>query len=295
MSWLFSRALVEASLGANSSDGEPSVPLSGNPIPQAYCAPDKTTAFSRLSRFGMTFKPLTEDRGEALLMSYRAAFPVKTSPLPTSTGMDSTGSGQGCGERWRGWLAKYDHASSSWRTAQCSLLSEEPESLATLPRSGMTRDGLLWELPMSVRPTSGTGSGLWRTPDTGAGGTSGLLKQGKTHRANGQPIQIRLVDQVLNPRLWPTPAARDYKGANGFETTQRKIGEGKRAQMGQLPNAVQQELGRPIGGTLNPNWTEWLMGWPPGWTDLKPLATDKYPSVPQQHGENSIADHGTEP
>jgi hypothetical protein len=243
----------------------------------------------------MTFKPLTEDRGEALLMSYRAAFPVKTSPLPTSTGMDSTGSGQGCGEKWRGWLAKYDHASSSWRTAQCSLLSEEPESLAILPRSGMTRDGLLWELPMSVRPTNGTGSGLWRTPDTGAGGTSGLLKQGKTHRANGQPIQIRLVDQVLNPRLWPTPAARDYKGANGFETTQRKIGEGKRAQMGQLPNAVQQELGRPIGGTLNPNWTEWLMGWPPGWTDLKPLATDKYPSVPQQHGENSIADHGTEP
>jgi hypothetical protein len=295
MSWLFSRALVEASLGANSLDGEPSAPSNGSHIPQAYCAPDKTTAFSRLSRFGMTFKPLTEDRGEALLMSYRAAFPVKTSPLPTSTGTDSTGSGQGCGERWRGWLAKYDHASSSWRTAQCSLLSEEPESLEILPRSGMTRDGLLWEQPMSVRPTNGTGSGLWRTPDTGAGGTSGLLKQGKTHRSNGQPIQIRLVDQVLNPRLWPTPAARDYKGANGFETTQRKIGEGKRAQMGQLPNAVQQELGRPIGGTLNPNWTEWLMGWPPGWTDLKPLATDKYPSVPQQHGENSIADHGTEP
>lgn len=295
MSWLFSRALVEASLGANSLDGEPSAPSNGNPIPQAYCAPDKTTAFSRLFRFGMTFKPLTEDRGEELLMSFRAAFPVRTSPLPTSTGTDSTVSGQGCGERWRGWLAKYDHASSSWRTAQCSLLSEEPESLEILPRSGMTRDGLLWEQPMSVRPTNGTGSGLWRTPDTGAGGTSGLLKQGKTHRANGQPIQIRLVDQVLNPKLWPTPAARDYKGANGFETTQRKIGEGKRAQMGQLPNAVQQELGRPIGGTLNPNWTEWLMGWPPGWTDLKPLAMDKYPSVPQQHGENSIADHGTEP
>jgi len=294
--WLISKALYESlhssqeqeveSLEESSSDGKPSVPLSGSHTQLAYLPPDKMTAFSRLSRFGMTFKPLTEDRGEALLMSYRAAFPVKTSPLPTSTGMDSTGSGQGCGERWRGWLAKYDHASSSWRTAQCSLLSEEPESLATLPRSGMTRDGLLWELPMSVRPTNGTGSGLWRTPDTGAGGTSGLLKQGKTHRANGQPIQIRLVDQVLNPRLWPTPAARDYKGANGFETTQRKIGEGKRAQMGQLPNAVQQELGRPIGGTLNPNWTEWLMGWPPGWTDLKPLEMGKSPCVLQPHGEN---------
>jgi hypothetical protein len=283
MSWLFSRALVEASLGANSLDGEPSAPSNGSHIPQAYCAPDKTTAFSRLSRFGMTFKPLTEDRGEALLMSYRAAFPVKTSPLPTSTGTDSTGSGQGCGERWRGWLAKYDHASSSWRTAQCSLLSEEPESLEILPRSGMTRDGLLWEQPMSVRPTNGTGSGLWPTPNARDWKDSGP-KQGNRKSPNlGTAVH------------WPTPATRDYKGANGFEATQRKISEGKRAQMGQLPNAVQQELGRPIGGTLNPSWVEWLMGWPPGWTDLKQSAMDKYPSVPQQHGENSIADHGTEP
>jgi hypothetical protein len=37
--------------------------------------------FSRLSRFGMMFKPLTENHGEELLMSYLAAFPVKTSQL----------------------------------------------------------------------------------------------------------------------------------------------------------------------------------------------------------------------
>jgi hypothetical protein len=282
MSWLFSRALVEASLGANSLDGEPSAPSNGNPTPQAYCAPDKTTAFSRPSRFGMTFAPLTESRGEELLTLYRAAFPVKTSQSQEQE-MDLTGSDQGCGERWLAWLAKYDHASSSWRTAQCSLLSEEPESLEILPRSGMTRDGLLWEQPMSVRPTNGIGSGLWPTPNARDWKDSGP-KQGNRKSPNlGTAVH------------WPTPATRDYKGANGFETTQRKISEGKRAQMGQLPNAVQQELGRPIGGTLNPSWVEWLMGWPLGWTDLKQSAMDKYPSVPQQHGENSIADHGTEP
>lgn len=27
---------------------------------------------------------------------------------------------------------------------------------------------------------------------------------------------------------------------------------------------------------LNPDWVEWLMGWPIGWTDLKPLATGKF-------------------
>jgi hypothetical protein len=79
MSWLFSQVLVEEYLGDISSDGEQSVQSSGNPIQQAYCAPDKMTVFSRLSRFGMTYKPLTEDRGEELLMSYLAAFPVRTS------------------------------------------------------------------------------------------------------------------------------------------------------------------------------------------------------------------------
>jgi hypothetical protein len=74
MSWLFSRVLVEEYLGEVFSDGEPSAPLSGNLIPQAYCAPDKMTGFSRLSRFGMTFKRLTENRGQELLTLYLAGF-----------------------------------------------------------------------------------------------------------------------------------------------------------------------------------------------------------------------------
>jgi hypothetical protein len=78
MSWLFSRALVEEYSEAICSDGEQFVPLSGNPIPQAYCAPDKMTDFSRLSQFGMTFKPLTENLGEKLLMLYLEDFHAKT-------------------------------------------------------------------------------------------------------------------------------------------------------------------------------------------------------------------------
>ena len=79
MSWLFSQALVEEYLADTSLDGEPCVQSSGNLTQQAYCAPDKMTVFSRLSRFGMTYKPLTETRGEELLMSYREAFHAKTS------------------------------------------------------------------------------------------------------------------------------------------------------------------------------------------------------------------------
>ena len=79
MSWLFSQALVEEYLGDICSDGEPSALSNGNHTQQAYCWPDKMTEYSRLSRFGMMFKPLTESRGEELLMSYLADFPVRTS------------------------------------------------------------------------------------------------------------------------------------------------------------------------------------------------------------------------
>ena len=78
MSWLFSRALVEAFSEASSLDGEPSAPLNGSPMQQAYLPADKMNAFSRLSRFGMTFRPLTDNLGQDVLTSYLEAFPAKT-------------------------------------------------------------------------------------------------------------------------------------------------------------------------------------------------------------------------
>jgi len=41
------------------------------------------------------------------------------------------------------------------------------------------------------------------------------------------------------------------------------------------------------GMRLNPMWVEWLMAWPLGWTDLKPLEMDKSHSAPQPHGDCS--------
>ena len=79
MSWLFSQALVEEYSEGISLDGAQSAQSSGKPTQQAYCAPDKMTAFSRLSQSGMTYKPLTASHGQALLMSYLAAFHAKTS------------------------------------------------------------------------------------------------------------------------------------------------------------------------------------------------------------------------
>ena len=265
--WLISKALYESlhssqeqeveSLEESSSDGKPSVQSNGSHTQLAYLPPDKMTAFSRLSRFGMTFKPLTVDRGEELLMSYREAFHAKTSPSQEKE-TAWMGSEAECGTKWRGWLAKLDPDSSLWRTAQCSLLEEEPELLQTLPRSGMTRGGLLWELRMSERRTKGTDSGFWATPTVcgnhnrkGASKTSG--------------------DGLATPvARFPTPTRRDYKSGTGAQPRE-----------GHSP-----PLSSAIGGTLNPTWVEWLMGWPVGWTDLKPLETDKSPCVQQKPGEN---------
>jgi DNA (cytosine-5)-methyltransferase 1 len=35
------------------------------------------------------------------------------------------------------------------------------------------------------------------------------------------------------------------------------------------------------GGSLNPQWVEWLMGYPVGWTDLKDSATPSSPKSPK--------------
>ena len=256
MSWLFSRVLVEEYLGGNSSDGEPSAPLSGSLTPQAYCAPDKMTAFSRLSRFGMTYAPLTEDRGKELLMSYLVGFRVKTSQSQEKV-TDLTEPDLGCGEKWHGWLAKYDPVTSSWKTPQCSLFGEEQESLATLPSWGMTANGLLWEQPTLEPITRETGFGFWPTPTVcgnynrkGASATSG----------DG------LATAVAN---WPIPTKRDYKSGTG---TQDRPGHSP-------------PLSNVVGGTLNPTWVEWLMGWPLGWTDLKPLEMDKSHCAQQKPGD----------
>jgi DNA (cytosine-5)-methyltransferase 1 len=94
MSWLFSQALVEEYLAGNFLDGEQSAPLNGSHTQQAYCAPDKMTKFSHLSQFGMTYKPLTESRGEELLMSYLEAFRAKIcQPRGGGAGLDGERSG----------------------------------------------------------------------------------------------------------------------------------------------------------------------------------------------------------
>ena len=270
MSWLYSRALVEEYSEESYLDGEQSAQSSGNPIPQAYCALDKMTGFSKVSRFGMTFKPLTESLGEALLMSYLADFHVKTS-VQQEREQESTESDLECGHTWRGWLAKYDPDMSLWRTAQCSLIEDLNECLETLPKSGMTRNGLLWELPMLVQTIKGTESGSLAkhslpTP------TCNPHMPNKNANTTGPKNLVEVAqgkwEHLMPKQKFPTPTVNGNYNRKGVS---KKSGDG---------------LATKVGGNLNPMWVEWLMGFPLAWTDLKPLETLKSHCAQPQHGES---------
>ena len=182
MSWLFSQVLVEEYLVDICSDGEPSVQSNGKPIPQAYCAPDKMTKFSRLSQFGMTYKPLTESRGEELLMSYLAGFHAKTYQ-PQEKAQELKESAQECGEKWRGSFVKYSLNSCSWKTHQCSLLGDLDEFSATWPKWGLMRDGECWEETPLESTQSGNEFGFWPTPTKSDGTQHGKEKWIKNSRS----------------------------------------------------------------------------------------------------------------
>lgn len=188
MSWLYSRELVVAFSAATSSDGARSALSSSSPTPQAFLPPDKMTEFSRPSRSGMTFGPLTEDLGEALLTWFLADSRVRTYQLP---GMEpeSMVSDQAFGEKWHESSARYDRDSSSWRTHRSLFEEDLPWSSVTLPSWGMTLDGVLWEPPTSGRPISVIVSGLWPTPSGVTSGKNHVTGRLDEWGGSGNPLR----------------------------------------------------------------------------------------------------------
>jgi hypothetical protein len=123
---------------------------------------------------------------------------------------------------------------------------------------------------------------IWPTPRTITGGaeSAGRKRELGRTKSGGGDLQSAV-------QLWPTPAARDHKGANSADHVTTN-GTG-RMYMDQLPNFVAHPPGCPssppapatIAGqpssperrSLNPLFVEWLMGWPIGWTDCERAET----------------------
>lgn len=332
MSWLFSQALVEAYSPGIFSDGAQSAPLNVMPTRRRFWRNDKMMGFSPRFPSGRTSRRLTATLGRAVLTSFLEDFPVRTSAPPAGA-QGSPASAPASGRKWRESFARYDRASSSWKTPRSLPVVGLMSSSVTWPKWGSMRNGACSVLPTPELRTKGTGFGFWPTPTQdsaterskryaqggvpltaavfmwptptvhgdynrkGASKNSGdglatAVKlyptptstntkaihmrgkdKGKTRGArsyfptptancstgagtSGRDGGMNLQTAV---KMLPTPAARDFRSPNSKPYSER--GGGRKGE--QLPNV--------IGGQLNPDWVEWLMGWPIGWTDLGPL------------------------
>jgi hypothetical protein len=95
------------------------------------------------------------------------------------------------------------------------------------------------------RPKYSEAAKLWPTPTAPGSHQVGRIEE---WGGSGNPL-----------RVFPTPTARDYRAPGLPEKRQARMQERS------------QPLTEVVGGTLNPQWVEWLMGFPIGWTDCDAL------------------------
>jgi hypothetical protein len=279
MTWLFSKTLMKdygnspcsQAQGAESWEGTSLVGAqsalwNGTPTQRPSWLPAKTTDACRLSRSGTTFKPLTDDRGGAVLTSFLAAFPAKTLAQPERE-PESTEHEAACGGIWPESFARWDRATSSWKTPQCSLLAGLDEFSETWPRWGMMRNGECSVLSMPEPRTSESESGSsenWPTPRSCSAMAASITPE-SAHAANRFPN----LETVVGRRMWATPKCQDSRHAS-WDRNKSNLGE---------------QVAGLHGGKLNPTWVEWLMAWPLGWTDCAASATDKFRQWCDLHGK----------
>lgn len=121
----------------------------------------------------------------------------------------------------------------------------------------------------------------WPTPRTITGGAESAERKQETGGTDsgGSDLQSAAAN-------WPTPASCDYRSPNGASHMDRSTGA---KHLDQLPNFIEHSfLPAPPTSThggkspststrrLNPDFVDWLMGLPPGWTDYAPLETASY-------------------
>ena len=244
MSWLYSQALVAEFSAAKCSAGEPCAPLNSTPTPLGYCLPDKMTAVSKLSRYGMTFAPSTADHGAALLTWFRAAFPARISPAPAKA-RASMVNDQDYGLNSLASLARYDPDTCMWKTPQFSLLGDSIEFLETWPRWGLMRDGVCWQQPTLAHLTGESGSGLWATPttmDTLPPKSTEALTREATQARPGRSKPGNLRDQTSSTMAWQTITKKPVIGFDLWRTPDANLASG-----GASNAVVRKEQGHAVG------------------------------------------------
>lgn len=143
-------------------------------------------------------------------------------------------------------FAWFDRDSWSWKTSQRCLVEGWATYSESFPRAGTMRNGIAYRRQASAPLTGGTGSSLFATPTATANQLCPSMKKWPSCRA-----------------MWPTPKTQDCRAAK-YDRGKSNLGEEVYVS---VPEATAE------GGSLNPQWVEWLMGFPPEWTALSASET----------------------
>ena len=241
----------------------------------------------------------TPDDIEAWLTSLPPASPANRSALPESGSERTTPAT--CGPQQSSASAWYDPDSACWRTFQASFLLDTLEPFSeTWPRAGMMRGGVFYPQPKWEHRIEGIDSGLWPAPRKDA--ISNSRPNGRGGRCLSEEVLIAEGLRERGEYRWPTPNrwdaqrgpdVRDRPGSGGPNLLSAVLSTPKARdwRTGMIERVeARRDAGLPVdlndqvGGQLNPTWVEWLMGWPIGWTDLRPLAMDKFRQWLRQFG-----------
>jgi hypothetical protein len=308
MSWHYLPELVGVSSEVISLVGGPSAPWKRTAIVERCSSDDNGTVCCHCSRSGMISRHSTGSHGVEKWISSLEGSHVKTSRAQVEE-TESPENDLDFGSKWQESSVKYDLNSCMWKTHRCLFIEDLQSSLVTLPQWGMMQDGVLYRRKTAKRPIDGTGSGYLPTPSAVSYGTNQGGSAGRVGKVRPS------LQTMAKQRLWPTPRTAGLDGgsnsrkaakARGMWPTptqsdgQGGPGQGKKCQGGQDLQTVVQLFPTPtsnrrtglqshgvnvVTGQLNPTWVEWLMGWPIGWTDLEPLAMDRFQEWLRQHGE----------
>ena len=159
MSWHYLRVQEEESLQDVCSGGEQCAPLKSKITHAEFYCNGKLMDSYLDSLSGTTSAHSMANLGqEKSMLSQEDSLAKICQQQEKAKGL--TESDQDSGGKWQGSFAKYDPATHSLRTPQCSLFEDSIEYCVTLPKWGLMLDGELWEQQTLVQSTRGIESGL---------------------------------------------------------------------------------------------------------------------------------------
>ena len=162
---------------------------------------------------------------------------------------------------------------------------------------------LLFQRAVSMPRTKGTGSGLWLTPTAvQTDEHPDKMRKRMEKYPNGTTVGS-LTSQVKYAPLWPTPTAMSggenvapshRDGTHGWNTGAAVKDSLSENPVRTWPTPTAMSGGAPksrfmgsseTDGQLNPEWVEWLMGFPIGHTELKLWGTQSSRKSRKSSGE----------